>query len=89
MAFALLEGFSGGSKKEGIMGNKDTASGFGIGFALGAVIGITMGLLYAPKPGKETREILRDKASTVASKVKQAAIQVKTKAAQRIEAAKG
>lgn len=30
--------------------------------AIGAAIGLAVGFLYAPKPGKETRKILKDKA---------------------------
>ncbi|MCX7912467.1 MAG: YtxH domain-containing protein [Dehalococcoidales bacterium] len=42
------------------MAGKD--SGFLLGFIIGAIAGIAVGLLYAPKPGKETRAILREKA---------------------------
>lgn len=34
---------------------------FGIGFLAGAIIGGAAALLYAPRPGKETREILKSK----------------------------
>ena len=60
------------------MSDKDTGS-FGIGFFLGAVVGLAIGFLYAPKPGMETRELLkekaekaREKASEVAEKAKKA-----------------
>ena len=50
--------------------NKDYAIGFGIGFLAGAVIGGVIALLYAPKTGKETRQLIKDKAVDVADAVK-------------------
>lgn len=50
------------------MANKDTGTGFAIGFLAGAVIGLAIGFLYAPKPGKETRELLKKKAGAVKEK---------------------
>jgi len=67
---------------------KDTGISFTAGFVFGAVVGVAIGFLYAPKPGKETRELLqekaekaREKASEVAEKAKEAA----TKAEKRVE----
>ncbi len=45
--------------------NKDHAIGFGIGLLTGAVIGGIIALLYAPQSGKETRQLIRDKATGV------------------------
>ena len=45
--------------------NKDHAVGFGIGLLTGAVIGGVIALLYAPQSGKETRAMLKDKATRV------------------------
>ena len=45
------------------MGEKDSGNSFLVGFILGAVAGVAVGFLYAPKPGKETRAMLREKAS--------------------------
>ena len=42
--------------------NKDTGLSFTIGFLFGAVVGAAIGFLYAPKPGRETRELLKHKA---------------------------
>lgn len=42
--------------------NKDNVTGFGIGLLTGVIIGGVIALLYAPKSGKETREMLRSKA---------------------------
>jgi gas vesicle protein len=57
-------------KEEKIM-NKDHAIGFGIGLLTGAVIGGVLALLYAPKTGKETRQLIKDKATEVVDAVKE------------------
>ena len=36
-----------------------SGSGLMIGFLLGAAAGVAIGLLLAPKPGSETRELVR------------------------------
>ena len=51
--------------------NKDNAIGFGIGLLTGAVIGGAIALLYAPRSGKETRQIIKDKAMGVVDAVKE------------------
>ena len=68
--------------------NKDTGLSFTIGFIIGAAVGVAIGFLYAPKPGAETRALLkekaekaREKASEAAEKAKEAAI----KAEKRVE----
>jgi gas vesicle protein len=43
--------------------NKDNACGFGAGLLTGAVIGGIIALLYAPKTGKQTRQLIKDKAN--------------------------
>jgi gas vesicle protein len=50
--------------------NKDNCIGFGIGIVTGAVIGGVVALLFAPKSGKETRQIISDKANEVVDAVK-------------------
>jgi len=57
-------------KEETVM-NKDHAIGFGIGLFVGAVIGGVIALLYAPKTGKETRQLIKDKATEVVDAVKE------------------
>ncbi len=47
------------------MGDKDSGGSFLIGFIIGAVAGIAIGLLYAPKAGRETRAILKEKAGAL------------------------
>ncbi|MFC1915951.1 YtxH domain-containing protein [Chloroflexota bacterium] len=70
------------------MAEKDSGASFTIGFILGAAIGVAIGFLYAPKPGGETRALLKEKAerakekaSEVAEKAKEAAV----KAEKRVE----
>ena len=43
------------------MSSKDAFAGIGLGIAIGAVIGLAAGMLYAPRPGEETRQILKEK----------------------------
>jgi gas vesicle protein len=50
--------------------NKDHFAGFGIGLLAGALIGGVIALLYAPASGKETRQIIKEKASDIAEDVK-------------------
>lgn len=52
------------------MSNKDTFSGIGIGLAIGLVLGAAVGILYAPKSGKETRRIIKDKAEKVGADIR-------------------
>jgi gas vesicle protein len=51
--------------------NKDLAIGLGIGLLTGLVIGGVLALLYAPKTGKETRQIIKDKVGGVVDAVKE------------------
>jgi len=51
--------------------NKDKAIGFSIGLLVGAVIGGVIALLYAPKTGKETRQLIKDKATEVVDALKE------------------
>ena len=50
------------------MSDKDVGSSFTIGFILGAIAGVAIGFLYAPKAGKETRALLKEKAEEVKEK---------------------
>ena len=51
--------------------NKEYFIGFGISLLAGAAIGGAVALLYAPKSGKETRQLIKDKASGMADAVKE------------------
>ncbi len=50
--------------------NSDNLKGFGVGILVGLLVGGVIGLLYAPKPGKELRTELKDKAKKVAGDVR-------------------
>jgi len=47
--------------------------GFGMSLLAGAAIAGAVALLYAPKSGKDTRQLIKDKASSVAGAVKEKA----------------
>ena len=50
--------------------NKDNAVGFGIGLLTGAVIGGVIALLFAPQSGKETRQMIKNKATGMMDAIK-------------------
>ena len=43
------------------MENGHTARVFGLGLLVGLAAGVTVGILYAPQSGKQTRHIIDDK----------------------------
>ncbi|MDP2917128.1 MAG: YtxH domain-containing protein [Dehalococcoidia bacterium] len=47
---------------------RDSLSNFALGLIVGAAIGAAVGLLYAPRSGKETRELLGKRASELRDK---------------------
>jgi gas vesicle protein len=53
---------------------------FGVGFIVGTVLGLTMGILYAPRRGEETRVVLREKAGTAKDKAEEVIEKAKEKA---------
>jgi gas vesicle protein len=56
--------------KEEITMNKDHAVGFGIGLLSGVIIGGVIALLFAPQSGKETRKMIKDKATGMMDAIK-------------------
>ncbi len=52
------------------MSDKDSSPGFGIGLILGIVLGAAIGFLFAPKSGKEMREMMKDRAADASATVK-------------------
>ncbi|MEO0250334.1 MAG: YtxH domain-containing protein [candidate division WOR-3 bacterium] len=54
------------------------------GIGLGTLIGATLGLLFAPKPGAELRQDIYQKYQELAEKVKELSQQVKAKSEEAI-----
>ncbi len=70
------------------MTEKDTGTSFILGFVVGAAVGVAIGFLYAPKPGRETRALLKEKAIEVEKKAAEVAEKAKEtaiKAEKRVE----
>lgn len=61
------------------MSEKESGSNFLVGFVIGAIAGAAIGFLYAPKSGKETRALLREKASHVTERIKSSAKEAEKK----------
>ena len=59
-------------------------SSFAIGFVIGAVVGVAVGFLYAPKAGRETRELLKQKAELAKEKVGEVAHKAKERVESRL-----
>jgi gas vesicle protein len=57
--------------REEIVMNKDLAIGIGVGLLAGVVIGGVVALLFAPQSGKETRQMIKDKATDAVDTVKE------------------
>lgn len=63
--------------------NNGRASGIAIGLVVGAVIGLAIGFLYAPKPGKETRQLVKEKALEIKEKAATAISELRKPAVSR------
>lgn len=65
----------------------DSGKDFAVGFIIGAVVGAALGIIYAPKSGRETRALLKEKAAEVPGKAKETAekaIEAAEKATQKV-----
>lgn len=65
--------------------DKDNSIGFGVGLLLGVVGGIVAGILYAPKPGEEMREKLKETVCEFAEKHSPAVNEAKKQALESID----
>ena len=62
------------------MSDKESSSNFLVGFIIGAIAGVAIGFLYAPKSGKETRALLKEKAKEVKGKASEITGRIKESA---------
>jgi gas vesicle protein len=72
---------------------KDSVSSFFTGFLLGVVVGAAIGMLYAPAPGKETRQMVKEEAQKIKTKATEVAEEeakkIKSKAAEVAQEVRG
>lgn len=62
--------------------NSNGVGGFGIGILVGAAIGLAVGILFAPRKGSETREMIGEKAMQAKDKAQDVIETVKAKASE-------
>ncbi|MBI2958140.1 MAG: YtxH domain-containing protein [Chloroflexi bacterium] len=46
------------------------AKNIGIGVLIGAAVGLAVGFLYAPRPGRETRTMIAEKARAIKDRIR-------------------
>jgi gas vesicle protein len=63
--------------------NRDSIGPLAIGLLVGAAIGATFGILYAPKSGRETRALIKDKTVEVVDKAKEKAAEIVDRAKEK------
>jgi gas vesicle protein len=64
--------------------HKDEAVTLGIGLMVGAAIGLTLGILFAPDSGKETRRKIKQKANELVESVQDRMAGIAYKGEQKI-----
>jgi gas vesicle protein len=70
------------------MADRDGGSGFAIGLIVGAVLGLAVGFLFAPRPGEETRQLLKEKAGAARERAAEAARKVRETAGEAVKRAR-
>jgi gas vesicle protein len=66
----------------------DRGSKFVSGFMLGALFGVTLVLLYAPRSGAETQQLIRDRIQAILDEGRQAAEDRRLELTERFETLK-
>ena len=70
------------------MADGDRGSGFAIGLIVGAALGLAIGFLFAPRPGAETRQILKEKMGVARERATGAAKKVKETTGEAVKRAR-
>jgi gas vesicle protein len=70
------------------MADRNGGSAFGIGLLVGAAIGLAIGFLFAPRPGEETRQLLKEKAGAARDRATEAAKKVRQTAGEAVKKAR-
>jgi len=70
------------------MADGDRGTGFGIGLLVGAAIGVALGILFAPRPGAETRQMLREKADVARGRATEVAKRVRETTSEAVKKAR-
>ena len=70
------------------MSEQEKVTGFGAGLLVGAAIGLVLGVLYAPRPGKETRALIMEKAEETKDKAEELIEEARKRAKKIIDEAK-
>jgi gas vesicle protein len=71
------------------MSNQDSATGFGMGLITGAVVGLAIGFLYAPRAGKEMRSMIREKSEEAWHRADEIVKEAEARAKKIVEEARG
>ena len=71
------------------MSDSERATGLVIGLLVGTAIGMAIGFLYAPRPGRETRTLIREKATGAKEKAEEIIEEAKERAKKIIADARG
>jgi len=70
------------------MTDRSGGSGFAIGLIVGAALGLAIGFLFAPRPGEETRQLLKEKAELAGRRAAEAAKRVRETASETVKRAR-
>jgi gas vesicle protein len=69
------------------MADRDGGTGFGVGLLVGAALGLAIGFLFAPRPGTETRQLLKEKAKTARERAAEITRKVRETAGEAVKKA--
>ena len=70
------------------MDNRNSGAMMGVGLVAGMALGLAIGMLYAPRPGKETRTMLKERAMEIKEKTGEMAEDLKERAGSMMQMTK-